>query len=355
MLTSLTVELLSIQDNRWKQFLERCSHDIYHSPDYCSVSARVDCGVAQCILVQHDTEGLLLPIIRRELPGGLWDATSPYGYPGPVWTRKTDQDNIDKMFEIALSGLGEAGCVSLFLRMHPGLNSHWPKLAAQHTVRRNSSETVYVDLALSDREIWSELRAGHRSTINRAERLGYRVMVDHEASYLYDFAQLYRENMSELNANPYYYFKDEYFRDLRNSLGAAVSLVVVLRESKLVGGAIFTSCGDWIQYHLSAADQAHRSASPATLVIDERRRWGQEQGYRWLHLGGGRGGAADPLFRFKSGFSSSRLTFRTAGIIFRPQDYSDLVRTQGQEHSSRVGNFPEYRFPLTDVRSIRES
>jgi hypothetical protein len=344
-LASLTAELLSIEDNRWAQILEQCPHDIYHRPGYCSVSARADCGIALGVLVQRGAEAVLVPVIRRELPGGLWDATSPYGYPGPVWTRETDVNHIDDMLNMAMNRLKDAGCVSLFLRMHPGLNAHWPELTTQRTAKYGSSETVYIDLTHSDRLIWSNMASGHRNEINRAERYGYNVVVDHDGSYLYSFAQLYRENMSRLGARPYYHFGDGYFHDIRETLGASFSLVVVLYEDELVGGAIFTSCCDWIQYHLSAADQTHRGASPAKLVINERRRWGQEQGYRWLHLGGGRGGAADSLFRFKAGFSSSRLIFRTAGIVLRPQDYSHLVRGRRREHVAQADYFPAYRMP----------
>jgi Acetyltransferase (GNAT) domain len=341
-LTSLTVNLLSSQDDRWEQMLQRCPHDIYHSPRYCGVSARVDGGVAQAVLVQHGTEGLLLPFVRREILGDLWDATSPYGYPGPVWTGETDHERLDEMLYMALNRIRDAGCVSLFLRMHPGLNTQWPMLRRQRVTICSSSETVYIDLTRSDRQIWSDTASGHRNEINRAERHGYSVMLDHEAAYLYDFARLYRANMNELGARPYYYFDDKYFHDIREALGTSLNLVAVLHDGKFVGGALFMSRRDWLQYHLSAADPAHRRASPAKLVIDARRRWGQEQGYRWLHLGGGRGGAADSLFRFKAGFSSSRLTFRTVGIVLRPRDYTDLVR--GREGDGPEGNrFPAYR------------
>jgi Acetyltransferase (GNAT) domain len=342
-LASLTVDLLSAQDDRWEQMLEHCPHDIYHSPGYCSVSARVDCGVAHAVLARHDAEGLLLPFVRRELHDGLWDGTSPYGYPGPVWSGETDHDRLDELFHAALNRLQEAGCVSLFLRMHPGLNAQWPKLTRHRVNRCSASETVYIDLTRSDRQIWSDTASGHRNEINRAERRGYSVMLDHEADYLYDFARLYRENMAGLGAHPYYYFDDEYFYDIQEALQTSLNLVVVLHENNLVGGALFTSCGDWVQYHLSAAHPAHRGASPAKLVIDARRRWGQEQGYRWLHLGGGRGGAADSLFRFKAGFSSSRLTFRTAGFVLRPGDYADLVRGREQEDGAQGDRFPAYR------------
>ena len=338
-----TVDLLSAQDDRWDRLLERCAHDVYQRPRYCSVSARLDCGLAQAALVRQDAESLLLPFVRRELPGGRWDGASPYGYPGPVWTEGTDHHRLDEMLDAALDGLAEAGCVSLFLRMHPGLNARWPKLTTQRITRRSSSQTVCIDLTRSDRDIWSDTASGHRNEINRAGRRGYSVMVDHEAAYLYDFARLYRENMAGLEADPYYYFDDRYFHDIRAALGESLNLIVVLYEDKFVGGALFTACGDWLQYHLSAADAAHRRASPAKLVIDARRRWGQEQGYRWLHLGGGRGGAADSLFAFKAGFSSARLTFRTAGAVLRPGDYADLVRGQRQENDAQAGWFPAYR------------
>lgn len=342
-MASLTVDLLSAQDDRWEQMLERCPHDIYHFPSYCRVSAGLDCGVAQAVLVQHDAERLLLPFVRRDLPGGQWDGTSPYGYPGPVWTGETDHDRLDEMFHDALNTLGEAGCVSLFLRTHPGINIRWPKLTEERVTSRSSTQTIYIDLTRSDAQIWSDTASGHRNEINRAGRRGYSVVLDREAAYLYDFARLYRANMARLGANLYYHFDDKYFHDIRKALGTSFDLVAVLYENSFVGGAVFTSCGAWLQYHLSAADPAHRAASPAKLVIDARRRWGQEQGYRWLHLGGGRGGAADSLFRFKAGFSSSHLTYRTAGIVLKPYDYADLVRIHKQDDGIQGDRFPAYR------------
>lgn len=346
-MTSMTVDLLSAQDDRWGRMLERCPHDIYHCPRYCSVSARLDRGDAQAVLVRHGTGGLLLPFVRRELPGGRWDGISPYGYPGPVWTTEAEHDHLDEMLDAALDSLGQAGCVSLFLRMHPGLNARWPELTTQRIASRGSSATVYIDLTCSDQQIWSDTASGHRNEINRAARRGYDVLLDHEANYLYDFARLYRANMGALGARPYYYFDDRYFHDIREALGPSLDLVVVLHESSFVGGALFTAHGDWVQYHLSAADPAHRAASPAKLVIDARRRWAQEQGYRWLHLGGGRGGAADSLFRFKAAFSSSRLTFRTAGVVLRPGDYADLVRGREREDGALQDRFPAYRVEPT--------
>jgi hypothetical protein len=343
-LACLSVDLLSARDELWEQALERCPHDIYHSPRYCRVSAQVDHGIAQAALVRRDGESLLLPFVRRELSGSLWDGTSPYGYPGPVWTDRADSDRVDEMFRAALNSLGEAGCVSLFLRMHPGLNARWPDLTVQTVVGFRSSETVYIDLTRSDRRIWSDMASGHRNEINRAGRRGYSVVHDHEAAYLHDFARLYRADMARLRAHPYYYFDDEYFQDIREALGADLGIVVVLYEGNVAGGALFTSRGGWLQYHLSAADPVHRSASPAKLVIDAQRRRGQELGYRFLHLGGGRGGANDSLFRFKAGFSSSRLTFRAAGVVLRPRDYADLVgEREPGDVATQEARFPAYR------------
>jgi hypothetical protein len=341
-LTGLRIDLLSTQDNLWERILERCAHDIYHLPGYCRVSAREDGGLAQAMLVQRGADGLIIPFVRRELPGGLWDGTSPYGYCGPVWTSSVNRDHLDDMFRTALRSLQEDGCVSLFVRMHPGINGQWPELPTQPTTRSGSSETVCIDLTRSDREIWSDTASGHRNEINRAGRRGYSVVVDHEAVHLYDFARLYRANMAALGARSYYYFDDKYFQDIYRTLGSNLSLIAVMHEGNLVGGALFTSCGDWLQYHLSASDPSHRAASPAKLVIDARRRWGQQQGYRWLHLGGGRGGAADSLFRFKAGFSSLRLTFRTAGFILRSRDYADLM-LEKRVIDGAQSYFPAYR------------
>jgi hypothetical protein len=64
-----------------------------------------------------------------------------------------------------------------------------------------------------------------------------------------------------------------------------------------------------------------------------------------LHLGGGRGGAEDSLFRFKAGFSDRRHAFATWRWVVRPEAYERLcaARRAAGGPEPPAGFFPAYR------------
>jgi hypothetical protein len=71
-------------DPRWGQAMEGCQHDVYHLLAYCRVSARVDGGNACAVVAHLRGHTILLPYVRQEIDEKVWDATSPYGYGGPI-------------------------------------------------------------------------------------------------------------------------------------------------------------------------------------------------------------------------------------------------------------------------------
>jgi hypothetical protein len=108
--------------------------------------------------------------------------------------------------------------------------------------------------------------------------------------------------------------------------------------------------GDVIQYHLSGtATDRLKCRGGTKLILDEVRKWGTQNGFRWLHLGGGAGAQQDSLFDFKAGFSHVRFSFQTARMVLRTETYHDLVRRRRRWLSRRgsvsvaSGYFPEYR------------
>jgi hypothetical protein len=336
------VFVVSDGDALWEEMLEGCAHDVYHLPAYCRVAARMDGGKASAVVARHQGHTILLPYVRREIDEKVWDATSPYGYGGPVWTPRCGPDLLEDLLGTIFSTLAADGCVSLFLRLHPGLNSVLPVLAGDRVVRYSETPTVCIDLAKKPREIRSAMNHGHRSRLNQAERRGYTTLLDSNGDYLARFATMYRKNMERVGARSYYFFDDAYFDDLADGLGSRLALRVVLKEGELVGGAMFTAVGNWIQYHLSAAEAGHGRSSPALLAIDSTREWGQHNRFRWLHLGGGRGGARDSLFEFKSGFAAPTHKFRAAGVILKKSVYKQLTMQTGVTADSNE-YFPSYR------------
>ena len=85
------------------------------------------------------------------------------------------------------------------------------------------------------------------------------------------------------------------------------------------------------------------------MEIDAMRWWAQEQGYKYLHLGGGVGGSEDGVFKFKEAFSKSRHNFQTWRFVCDREKYDYLLTLNAQAKNTSVeelessGFFPAYR------------
>lgn len=328
-------------DPLWLSSLESLDHDTYHRPEYVSVSAIVDGGEARAVVVADAGGHLLLPYVKRQIDGGGWDAVSPYGYSGPVFTRGITTDAFQRLLGNAVQHLADNGCTTVFLRSHPGLNPSWPDLGIGQVAKRVISPTVFIDLSVSPNELWRQMESGHRSRIRGARKRGYSAEFDTRFVWYPEFIDMYRSNMRSMSANSYYLFPDDYFMELKEHLKEELILVVALQNGEFAAGGLFMFCGDWVQYHLSATNPNHRTISPSKLLIDAVRIRAQAEGRKWLHLGGGRGGANDALLSYKAGFSPSRLSFHATGIILDSTEYARLSR--GMMSPSEDDFFPAYR------------
>jgi hypothetical protein len=129
---------------------------------------------------------------------------------------------------------------------------------------------------------------------------------------LRDFVSVYYETMRRVRAQDGYFFEEEYFLGLAEQLGETLQLFIVRApDGEIMGGGLFTLCDGIVQYHLGGTRNAALKLSPAALMFDQVRLWGNEQGARFLHLGGGVGASEDSLFQYKAGFSHRRHTFAT--------------------------------------------
>src|SRR5919197_1209331 len=87
----MRVDLLTPDNPRWPAILRAVPHDVYHFPGYVSAAARHEGGEPYAFVAEDDGCRLLIPLLVRPIDpliagqrAPLYDATSPYGYPGPL-------------------------------------------------------------------------------------------------------------------------------------------------------------------------------------------------------------------------------------------------------------------------------
>lgn len=345
-------QLLPPNDPRWRDRVVSWESDVYHLPEYGLAAS--DAGEdVRAAVVSQGNRSLLMPLIVRGIPAasGLSDAISPYGYPGPLLS-PMEKDARDEFLAEAIpslvSGLAAAGIVAAFIRMHPFVGLQPVDIEAFGTTVHHG-ETVIIDLAQSEDDLWSQTRKGHRYEINRSRKLGHRAFLDSEWQHFDQFLEIYSETMGRVEATSSYLFGREYFVALREALGDYLHLWVVEIDGDIAAASLFTEFNGIVQYHLSGTRTQFLRAQPNKLLLHEVRSWAKKRDNRVMHLGGGVGAARDSLFAFKAGFSKQMRSFHTWRLITDRDAHDDLVRQRGMDPSelNPSGYFPAYRLPLT--------
>ena len=339
---TLTATLLGVDAPEWEAVLRTAPHDFYHLPAYVALCAAQDRGEPRAIFVSGAGRAMLLPLVIRSIEGGGFDATSPYGYPGPIGIGTDDPAFLRAALAAAAQALREAHLVSAFIRFHPLFNPMPPEDIG--TLVRHG-ETVGIDLTLTPEELWVQTRAGHRRDINRTLRLGYVARMDEDWSHLASFEHMYRATMTRVGAAPFFFFDDAYFDALRHALGASLHLCVVEKDGVVAAAGLFVETRGIVQYHLSGTDDAFRDVQPTKLMLHFVRAWARDRGNHVFHLGGGVGGDDDSLLWFKTGFAPAGHSFATLRIVLDEAEYERILAARDPllDPTARSGYFPLYR------------
>ena len=336
-------------DPGWDRWMTRAPHDFHHLAGYHAFAERMGEGAARAVVHVDGERFMAWPYLLRPLGDGAFDASSVYGYAGPVGRGLDDPGFAAAAWDACRAAWAEERIVTLFTRFHPLLSADTrveafrgaAPVAGGEVVRPGAS--VALDLSL-DREA---RRMGYpqplRQEIKRSEREGLRVELDPGFAHAATFARLYRGTMAENRASDGYMFSDAYLSGLRDALGDKAHLAVATVGDAVAGAMLFTVTGAIAQAHLTGSDPAHRRLSPLKLLIDRVADLSAERGAAWLHLGAGRGGFEDSLFDFKARFSKTRRDFRVGRWILDAALHRDLVARAGADPAVERTFFPAYR------------
>jgi hypothetical protein len=354
--------LTTHQREEWTRAVHRATqHDFYFLPEYHALAERCGEGEARLFVYEQAGYTISLPLIIRTLAGlpaigaganGSRDATSVYGYGGPLYSHEETPREVAHGFRRALkAALQELQVVSVFSRLHPLIPAQTILL---HGLGDHQLEgvTVSIDLSASPLEQRAQFDGTIKNRLNRLARSDVTCVLDVEQRDLPEFIALYHETMRRVNAEQSYFFDGGYFNDLAKSLGPLLKLFVVkTADGHVISGGLFALCDGIVQYHLGGTRNTALKLSPMVLIFETVRHWANENGAHTFHLGGGVGGKTDSLFNFKSHFSQRRHNFLTWRWIVAPDAYRELALQKNLWNSERglrassVSFFPAYRCP----------
>ena len=308
----------------WSTLLDRFSifqKDVYYTEEY----VRLNCHPEQdalCFIAIEDDKIFLFPFIRSSIRynnNTYYDFETAYGYGGGI-ANTIDEVFIKEAYAHMFQLLKEKNYICGFVRFHPLLQNY--RYAPTSIFDRH---TVCVDLSMSEDEIWlTQIATSNRSDIRRAERRGLIFEVDFSGKYLHNFVELYNTTMQRLQADKFYYFGDEYYRNWIDSIENHF-IGVVRNESKIISAALFMHNGYYGHYHLSGSDRSYSNLCPNNVLLWRAALELKRQGVKFFHLGGGQD--SDPLnslFAFKKKFSHLLNDFHIGKFIFNLSVYEDI-------------------------------
>ncbi len=316
--------------------------DCYHTYEYHMVTKNID---DSAVLLVYEQKQLLicLPLLIRPIPGTpYFDATSAYGYVGPL------AKNVDAGFEQALFMDGLSAyfrtqkIITVFSRLNPFIGAQYPLLQGCGEIKYKG-KIVAIDLMPSLEEQRAQYSKRLKTHINKAKR-HCTIKKVQTMDDLRTFREIYIENMKRLQADPFYYFPLDYFKGLMEATSFKTEILLAIeKESGLaIAGNIFLLKDGIVQYHLSGTRNDYMHLMPNKMLIDEMRIIAKETGYKVFNLGGGVGGSSeDSLFQFKSSYSKNFIDFKVWQFIVADDVYNELLESYGIDKGTTF--FPAYR------------
>ncbi len=356
------------QHTQWMELLAQSfQYDFYHLSAYHALAEKQEEGQAHLFIYREGHYFIAIPLLLRSIgvvPGlaeiGVewWDATSVYGYAGPIASRPEIPSSVIQNFRTALhKTLQELRVVAVFSRLHPLIPQHELLSGLGPCIPRG--QTVSIDLTLPLDMQRARYRKNHKHGVNKLRHLGVTCLLDQNKVFLNEFINIYHETMNRVSAANSYLFGQTYFRILLSALDSNIRLFICLFENKVICGGLFTLCDGIVQYHLGGTRNEFLKLAPTKLLFDTVRLWSNERGARVFHLGGGVGSQEDTLFQFKAGFSDRRHEFAVWQWVLLPDIYDQLCQEKSQWNkrfgldSVSIEYFPAYRCPTIPVQAER--
>ena len=329
-------------DEDWDDAFSEHTFDIYHLCGWVNASTSIDKGTPKGIVAEYNHKKAFFPILIRQVDADSWDATSTYGYGGPIIDEALTLDEIDLMLEKISAFLSEQGCVSWFIRLHPIINERWNTTIGTTVTH---GPTLMSDLTKSEAEHWRETQNQHRRGIKKALKMNVTTKIEPlSEDNIHIFSKIYKETMHSIRADQYYFFSDDYFYSLSKNLKSRLLLITAYQEGVAIASSLYTACEESgvMQFHLGGTLNDYRDLQPSKLIMHVAREWGRENEYKILNFGGGVGAKLDSLYNYKKGFSSSEMDFKTHRIIVNPLKYGQLIA----QNKAAIGNVASDFFPL---------
>lgn len=350
------ISIYEISDSKkWNEIVKSfTNYDIYYLSEYVKAFQIHGDGEPLLFYSENSKTRAINVIMKRDIAldgnfegkiplNSYFDITTPYGYGGFLIEGEITKDSLKMLDEEYKEFCKSEGIVSEFVRFHPVLNN-CEILEDIYNISK-LGKTVTIELT-SQEEVWDKLVAKNRNVIRKARKAGVEIFWGRSLELIEIFIEMYNATMDKDNATDYYYFKKDFYNSVLEDLKYNSMIFYAVYEKKIISMSIILFSNDQMHYHLSASDRNYQHLAPTNYLLFEAACWGERNGLKTLHLGGGLGSQEDSLYKFKKAFNKdSKTTFSIGRKIFDTEIYMKLVKmTEHKElNYNNAAFFPKYR------------
>lgn len=325
----------------WLAAWTRTGREPFAHPAYVALFARE--GDEPAALLWEGAGGtVLLPLVLRPLPAGLWDgegwrdAVSPYGYGGPFG----QTEDWAAFYSELLDWMQRERVLTAFLRA--SLETVPPQLTLPGYEALHLSDNVVVDVRRPAEEQWRHYEHKVRKNVNKARRAGLRTEIQPDFRHLDAFLNIYHGTMQRREAGEWYYFELPFFQIFENELPSSFVLAEVFNPAdELVSTELVLQSGRSLYSFLGGTRKEAFAHAPNDLLKHAVIEYGHATGRTSYVLGGGYT-PGDGIFRYKRSFDVDGVRpFYGVRLTADPELYQALTG----RHAAAVGELPPRFFP----------
>ncbi len=328
------------------EFAEHLVHlDIYYQPSFLACDAKMQGGEYEIFTVKDGSKVWIYPYIILPIQQtSLFDLTSPYGYCGPYCNDLTLFRSAEQEF---LKYISTKKIVTEFVRYHFHYNSKDESRFSAHIQNIENRTVVLLDTTKSTTEIWENSFSGkNRNLIRKLEKEQFEWKIkDFELEDLPSFLEIYSKTMLHANASEFYFFDEDFFKNLINTF--KVKIVFVIKEDIIYSASLFFVCGGFVTYYLSGRNLNFPKVNATNFLLGNMVFWATKNGYKHFNLGGGLSNDPDDsLYKFKRNFSENTAPFYIGKRIHLQKEYEliqeNFIHTFGQEKFDQVKHILQF-------------
>lgn len=272
-------------------------------------------------------------------PDIFFDVTTPYSYGG--WLIEGDEDST-KLFDAYEKWCKENHIISEFVRFHPVLRNHSYSKSFYNI--RLLGKTVAIQLSSKD-GVWENITSKNRNMIRKARKNKVQIYHGNFPEIYEKFRKIYNATMDRDNADDYYYFETKFYESIIKDLSYHSQIFYAQLDEKVIAAAIILTANGRMNYHLSGSVKKYQNLAPTNLLLYEAAMWGNANGYKTFHLGGGVGAQEDSLYQFKKSFNRGvNCQFYIGEKVYDEKLYEELgYMREDVEFNKESSFFPLYR------------